>query len=61
MKKYLPSIISHNQCTFVGSRQIIDNIVLAHECTFVLKNKSIRNEKLMALKLYMARAYDLLE
>ncbi|KAL3334210.1 hypothetical protein AABB24_030787 [Solanum stoloniferum] len=61
LKKYLPSIISHNQSSFVGSRHIVDNVVLAHECIHVLKNKMRGNDKFMALKLDIAKAYDRVE
>ncbi|KAK6796397.1 hypothetical protein RDI58_004098 [Solanum bulbocastanum] len=60
-KTYLPIIISHNQSAFVGSRHIVDNVVLAHECIHVLKNKRRGNDKFMALKLDMAKAYDKVE
>ncbi|KAK6786278.1 hypothetical protein RDI58_014803 [Solanum bulbocastanum] len=61
LKKYLPSIISHNQSSFVGSRHIVDNVVFAHECIHVLKNKMRGNNKFMALKLDIAKAYDRVE
>ncbi|KAH0633124.1 hypothetical protein KY284_035910 [Solanum tuberosum] len=45
----------------LGSRHIVDNVVLAHECIHVLKNKRRGNDKFMALKLDMAKAYDRVE
>ncbi|CAB4273558.1 unnamed protein product [Prunus armeniaca] len=39
LKKILPCIISHHQNAFVPSRQIQDNILVAHEAFHYLKHK----------------------
>lgn len=61
MKPLMPLLISMNQAAFVGKRQIVDNVVLAHEFMEVLKNKRKGKDKLMALKLDMSKAYDRVE
>lgn len=61
LKVYLPNIISPNQSAFIGKRQIVDNVFLAHEFIHLLKSKRRGKQKYMALKLDMAKAYDRVE
>lgn len=53
-------LISQWQTAFVPSRQIKENVIIAHECMHALKHKKSR-EGVMAIKLDMAKAYDRLE
>jgi hypothetical protein len=61
LKQILPEIISPNQSAFVPGRPITDNILLAYECTHLMKNKRTRREGYAAIKLDMSRAYDRVE
>lgn len=61
MKEVVPMVISLNQSTFIGSRHITDNVVLAHEFLHLLKNKRRGKEKFMVMKLDMSKAYDRVE
>lgn len=61
LKGYLHNIISLNQYAFIEKRQIVDNVVLAHEFIHLLKNKRRGKQKYIALKLDMAKAYDRVE
>lgn len=43
LKPYLDMCISENQSAFLSGRQILDNVIVAHECMHFLKSK--RNGK----------------
>lgn len=55
LKVCLPSIISEEQGGFVASRQILDGVVVASK---VIHSMVTSKEKLMFIKLDMAKAYD---
>lgn len=61
LKPILPLIISENQSAFIGDRQISDSILIAHEVMHSLKNRHNGKQGWVALKLYMAKAYDPIE
>ncbi|XP_038716200.1 uncharacterized protein LOC120009617 [Tripterygium wilfordii] len=56
-----PLIISESQSTFVPSRLILDNILVAYELLHSLKNRWQGSQAFCALKLYMSKAYDRVE
>lgn len=58
LKEVLEVCISRNQSAFVPNRQILDNIILSHECMHYLKNKRQGKEGFMAIKLDMSKTYD---
>ena len=58
LKPFLQHCISGNQSTFIPGRQIIDNIVIAHESIHCLNHRRTGSNEFMALKLDMAKAYD---
>ena len=61
IKVCLPKCISESQSAFIKGRQILDNIVIAHECMHCLKNLRSGRESYMAVKLDMAKAFDRVE
>ena len=58
MKPLLPNCINPAQSAFIPGRQIVDNIILAHESIHHLNNKRQGKDGYMALKLDMSKAYD---
>ncbi|XP_071933651.1 uncharacterized protein [Coffea arabica] len=60
-KLVLSACISHSQSAFVPERQILDNVLIAHECIHFLKNKRVGRDGFMAIKLDMSKAYDRVE
>lgn len=61
MKVALKLCISQAQAAFVPGRQILDNVILAHEFVHHLNNMRSGKEGFMALKLDMSKAYDKVE
>ncbi|CAL1363270.1 unnamed protein product [Linum trigynum] len=61
LKEVLPQVIGPYQNGFVKGRLISDNVLLAQEVIQFLKIKSQGQEKWMALKLDMEKAYDRVE
>lgn len=61
LKIGLPHCISENQSAFIKGRQILDNIVVAHESIHCLNKKRKGRDCYLALKLGMAKAYDRVE
>lgn len=53
LKLFLSKCISDNQAAFVPNRQILDNVIIAHEYLHFFKNKRYGTNGLMTLKLDM--------
>ena len=58
MKKPMSHFISENQSAFVAGRYIQDNILLVHEILHSLNQQSDGDDKSVAMKLDVAKAYD---
>lgn len=61
LQRFLPSIISEIQCAFVSGHFISNNTILAHEALHFMKNCRYGNNRSVALKLDMSKAYDRVE
>ena len=61
LKKVLQHCISPSQSTFVPGRQILDNVIIAHEILHFLKSRRTGKVGFMTLKLDMSKAYDRVE
>ena len=61
LKPLLKHCISDNQSAFIPGRQIIDNVIIAHESIHCLNNMRSGSNAFMALKLDMSKAYDRVE
>ena len=58
MKPFLKHCISLNQSTFIHGRQIIDNVVIAHESVHYLNSRRTGSIAFMVIKLDMSKAYN---
>ncbi|KAK5846242.1 hypothetical protein PVK06_002519 [Gossypium arboreum] len=58
LKEALPLCISQNQCAFVPSHIIHDNILIAHELIHYLQSSKNGPNKGFVIKLDMSKAYD---
>jgi hypothetical protein len=58
LKKVLPQCISDNQSAFVPGRSILDNAVVAIEVLHFMKAKTRGEDRYVALKLDISKAYD---
>ena len=61
LKKILPNLISEIQSAFVAGRQISDNIMIAQEIFHALRTKPSGQNKRMAIKTDMSKAYERME
>ena len=55
MKPLLPTLVSQEQARFVEGRQILDNIIQAHELIHTLK---LQKRGGMIIQLDLVKAYD---
>jgi len=58
LKDVLPKCISDNQFAFVPGRSILDNAMVAIEVLHFMKTKSHGEDRYVALKLDISKAYD---
>ena len=58
---HLSSIITENQATFIPGRNIMDNVIMAHEMLHSLKSRRRWANSYMAVKTDISKAYDRLE
>lgn len=61
LKKILPTIVSNSQSAFIPKRLITDNVIVAYETLHSMKSRHKEKEGVMALKLDISKAYDLIE
>nr|XP_027090317.1 uncharacterized protein LOC113711350 [Coffea arabica] len=61
LKSVLHPCITPSQSAFVPGRQILDNVMIAHEILHFLKNKRSGKVGFMSIKLDMSKAYDRVE
>ena len=61
LKQHLPDIIVENQVAFIPGRNIIDNVIIAHEMLHSLKSRKRWAKSYMAVKTDISKAYDRLE
>ena len=61
LKFTLGEVISENQSVFVPGRMIINNFVIGFEGLHSMKKYRFKNGSKLALKLDMAKAYDIAE
>lgn len=61
LKKVLPQLISETQSAFVARRLITDNILVAQEMFHALRTNPSCQEKFVAIKTDMSKAYDRVE
>jgi len=58
LKKVLPQCISGNQSAFVPGHSILDNVMVAIEVLHFMKAKTRGDDRYVALKLDISKAYD---
>ena len=61
LKIHLSSIITENQAAFIPGRNIMDNVIMAHEMLHSLKSRRRWANSYMAVKTDISKAYDRLE
>nr|GEV85020.1 reverse transcriptase [Tanacetum cinerariifolium] len=61
LKPYMHKIISPQQSAFIPGRLIQDCMIVANEAFHYIRNKKKRNQRVMALKLDLNKAFDRVE
>jgi hypothetical protein len=61
LKVVLPKCISDNQSAFVQCRFILDNVMAAIEVIHFMQTKTRGNDRYVALKLDISKAYDMMD
>ncbi|KAL3509574.1 hypothetical protein ACH5RR_028975 [Cinchona calisaya] len=58
LKPFLSKCIYKSQSAFISGKQILDNVMIAHEYMHYLYGKRKRKQEFITLKLDMSKAYD---
>ena len=61
IKSFLPQLVSQHQSAFISNRLISDNISVAFETLYYMRNHCTGKTGFMALKLDISKAYDRVE
>lgn len=61
LKKILPDIVSETQAAFIPGRNIMDNVIIAHEMLHSLKHQKRWAKSYMTVKTDISKAYDRME
>ena len=61
LKQILQLIIAPTQSAFVSNRLITDNIIIGYECLHKIRSNKSKKGGLVALKLDISKAYDMVE
>jgi len=61
LKNHLSGIITENQAAFIPGRNIMDNVIMAHEMLHSLKSRKRWAKSYMAVKIDISKAYARLE
>lgn len=61
LKPILSQIISPAQSTFMPNRLITDNVIISYECLHKIRHSKGKRNGLVALKLDVSKAYDMVE
>lgn len=61
LKVFLEHLISPFQSAFIPQRHITDNVIIGYECLHKIRCERQGKEGLVALKLYISKAYDRIE
>ena len=61
LKNHLSGIVSETQAAFIPGRNIMDNVIIAHEMLHSLKSRKRWARSYMAVKTDISKAYDRLE
>ena len=61
LKRILAEVLNECQSAFVPGRQITDNVLVAFETMHCINGRRKGKEALIALKLYLSKAYNRVE
>ena len=61
LKRILAEVLNECQSAFVPGRQITDNVLVAFETMHCINGRRKVKEALIALKLYLSKAYNRVE
>lgn len=61
LKQILHAVISPNQSAFIPNKLITYNIIIGYECLHKIRLSKSKKNRLVALNLYISKAYDRVE